>query len=290
LKLQRCGVPGGTSLQALIDHLRVMKEPAPFLQKDGPMSTPSESAQPPPNPANEVPVSELVGAPTSGDAHWKIACAAAVVSLTMAVAGSVWALVSVRDGARPAASELVRAPPAAESADGTTSQPIILPPLRLLPPSPPPPITLVLNADLGTQRLTVSEHGKIRFTWPISSGKSGFDTKTGTFTPQWASRLWYSRQYDNAPMPHAVFFHRGMAFHATTAVGMLGRPASHGCIRLAPGNAAHLYKLVHKHGFAQTRIVVHNGSRGAKSIAGKKPKPRGEREMPPAASRVRRMG
>ena len=130
------------------------------------------------------------------------------------------------------------------------------------PPPPPPPITLLLKADLGFQRLTVIENGKERHVWPISSGTAGYATKTGTFHPQWASRMWRSRQYGYAPMPYAVFFHRGTAFHGTAATGLLGRPASHGCIRLATGNAAQLFKLVHKHGYAQTKIVVQNGSRG----------------------------
>src|SRR3979409_2735198 len=106
------------------------------------------------------------------------------------------------------------------------------------PPPPPPPITLVLNTDLGAQRLTVVENGKAKYTWPISSGRRGFATPTGTYHPQWASRMHYSRQYEYAPMPHAVFFHRGTAFHGTGAVGLLGQPASHGCGRVAPGNAA----------------------------------------------------
>jgi lipoprotein-anchoring transpeptidase ErfK/SrfK len=129
------------------------------------------------------------------------------------------------------------------------------------PPPPPPPITLVLNADLGAQRLTVVENGKARYSWAISSGRRGFATPTGTFQPLWAAKLWYSRQYEYAPMPNAVFFHRGTAFHGTSAVGLLGQPASHGCVRLAPGNAAALFKLVHKHGFAATKVVVHGGSR-----------------------------
>ena len=128
-------------------------------------------------------------------------------------------------------------------------------------PPPPPPITLVLNTDLGSQRLTVIENGKAKYTWPISSGRRGFATPTGTFHPQWASRMHYSRQYEYAPMPHAVFFHRGTAFHGTSAVGMLGQPASHGCVRLAPSNAAQLFKLIHKHCYASTKVVVHGGSR-----------------------------
>jgi hypothetical protein len=124
-------------------------------------------------------------------------------------------------------------------------------------PPPPAPITLVLKADLARQRLTVIEHGEVEHVWAISSGRAGYATKTGTFRPQWASRMHYSRQYDLAPMPHAVFFNRGAAFHGTHAVRSLGRPASHGCIRLAPRNAAQLYRLVHRHGFYQTKVVVH---------------------------------
>src|SRR5262249_40585989 len=91
--------------------------------------------------------------------------------------------------------------------------PVTAPVAQVPPPPPPrPPITLVLNTDLGAQRLTVVENGKAKYTWPISSGRRGFATPTGTFHPQWASRMHYSRQYEFAPMPHAVFFHRGTAF------------------------------------------------------------------------------
>jgi hypothetical protein len=135
-------------------------------------------------------------------------------------------------------------------------------------PPPPAPITLVLKADLGRQRLTVVEHGEVEHVWPISSGAAGYATKTGTFRPQWASRMHYSRQYEMAPMPHAVFFNKGAAFHGTHAVRYLGRPASHGCIRLAPRNAAQLYRLVHRHGFHQTKVVVH-GVHKSTTVAGR---------------------
>src|SRR5262245_51324011 len=184
------------------------------------------------------------------------------------VALALWAMLL----GGPLAAEETSAPAtegkalAAELTAGPSGPPELtaLPLLEQLPPPPPPPppITLILKADLGAQRVTAIENGKQTHVWPISSGRPGFATKTGTFRPQWASRMWYSRQYEYAPMPHAVFFNRGTAFHATSAVGLLGRPASHGCIRLAPGNAALLFKLVHKHGFTQTRVVVHGGSKG----------------------------
>lgn len=138
---------------------------------------------------------------------------------------------------------------------------------------PAPPITLVLQADLGAQRLTVIENGKPVATWLISSGRAGYATPKGTFRPQWMAKMWYSRQYEWSPMPHAVFFHRGTAFHGTGAVGLLGRPASHGCVRLHPANAAQLFKLVNRHGIYQTKVVVHGGSRsGEPAVAGRQRK------------------
>lgn len=207
-------------------------------------------------------------------AGWKaVACSLAVLAGGIG-AGKVWAIsqhdpafvtrsiayfASASGTPSPAAdalpSKAAPAPPVVEMAQAVPSP---LPSLKLL---PPPPVTLVLNADLGAQRLAVIDNGVTVHTWKISSGREGYATKTGTFRPQWASRMWYSRQYDDAPMPHAIFFHQGMAFHATTAVRKLGQPASHGCIRLAPSNAETLYKLVHRHGFARTKIVIHHGAK-----------------------------
>lgn len=116
--------------------------------------------------------------------------------------------------------------------------------------------SLIARINLSTQRLELTYDGRHQESWPISSGREGYPTPRGVFRPQWASKMWYSRKYDNAPMPNAVFFSGGVAVHATQAVGLLGQPASHGCVRLAPGNAARFYALVHKHGFANTRIEV----------------------------------
>src|SRR5262249_54055339 len=117
--------------------------------------------------------------------------------------------------------------------------------------APTPPITLVLKADLGAQQLSVLEGDTVVRVWPISSGVDGYPTPTGIFQPKSANKMWYSRQYDWTPMPYAVFFTRGVAFHGTNETSRLGKSASHGCVRLATSNAAQLFDLVHKHGFAQ---------------------------------------
>lgn len=154
--------------------------------------------------------------------------------------------------AAPSAHDQAAAPPAAPNepapaANGETKKAE----------APPPEPTLAIDIDLAKQTMHVSENGRSKYVWPVSSGARGNDTPTGAFTPVWMSKMWYSRQYDYAPMPNAIFFHGGAAIHGTAYVGSLGRPASHGCVRLAPGNAATLYRMVSKHGKAATRIVVH---------------------------------
>lgn len=164
-----------------------------------------------------------------------------------------------------AASDPAASAPTAEKPN--TAVPVAVAVAADLSAAPPPlPITLMLDVDLTRQRLTVSENGKTVHVWAISSGQHGYATQAGTFKPQWMSRMWYSRQWDMAPMPHAVFFNGGAAFHGTMAVSALGRPASHGCIRLAPANAARLYQMVQRHGMVQTSVVVH-GSIGAPRVA-----------------------
>ena len=110
--------------------------------------------------------------------------------------------------------------------------------------------------DLSSQRMYVKVNGSTKYTWAVSTGRSGYRTPTGTYRPQRLEKNWYSRKYDNAPMPHSVFFYGGYAIHGTTAVRSLGRPASHGCVRLHPSNAAKLYSLIRQHGMGNAHVVI----------------------------------
>ena len=91
------------------------------------------------------------------------------------------------------------------------------------------------------QTMNVYEDGELVDVWRVSTARRGYYTPTGTFYPYSHQLMHYSKKYDNAPMPHSIFFSGGYAIHATPHVGALGRPASHGCVRLAPGNAETLY-------------------------------------------------
>jgi len=125
-----------------------------------------------------------------------------------------------------------------------------------VPMTPAKAASVVARIDISSQTMTVSVGGKPRHRWAVSTGRQGYRTPVGSFRPQRLERSWYSTIYDNAPMPYSVFFRGGYAVHGTNATGRLGRPASHGCVRLATGNAAKFYSLVRQHGMGNTRIVV----------------------------------
>ena len=109
---------------------------------------------------------------------------------------------------------------------------------------------------LSEQRLYLYVDGRLSDKWPVSTARRGYRTPVGSFRPIRLERSWYSRKYDWAPMPHSIFFLGGYAIHGTTEVKRLGRPVSHGCIRLHPSNAARLFRLVRQVGFHHARIVI----------------------------------
>ncbi len=115
---------------------------------------------------------------------------------------------------------------------------------------------LLVTVSKSQQRLAVVIDGTEVARWPVSTGVRGHVTPSGVFRPHDIERHWYSRQYSLTPMPWAVFFHRGYAVHGTMEAYHLGRPASHGCVRLRPDNASILYSLVRRQGLQNTKVVV----------------------------------
>jgi lipoprotein-anchoring transpeptidase ErfK/SrfK len=129
---------------------------------------------------------------------------------------------------------------------------------------------IVVNIDKSSQRMTVSVDGAARYTWPISTGRPGYDTPNGTFKANRMDADHLSQEWDNAPMPHTIFFDmHGHAIHGFFDVKHLGQPVSHGCVRLAPANAATLFALVQSQGMSQTTVVVsgQTPARGGEEMA-----------------------
>jgi hypothetical protein len=116
---------------------------------------------------------------------------------------------------------------------------------------------ILINIDKSKQRMTVSVDGVETFDWPVSTGRAGYSTPSGNYTATSMNEIWYSRQWDNATMPHSVFFMKdGHAIHGSNDVKNLGKPASHGCVRISPENATTLYALVGKSGLENTHVVL----------------------------------
>jgi hypothetical protein len=114
---------------------------------------------------------------------------------------------------------------------------------------------VMIIIDKSAQKMTVTVNGEDRYTWPVSTGRDGHDTPSGDFQPFRMEKDHFSREWDDAPMPNSIFFSKiGHAIHGTYEVRNLGRPASHGCVRLSTQNAATLYALVKDEGVFNTRV------------------------------------
>src|SRR5258708_4555828 len=118
---------------------------------------------------------------------------------------------------------------------------------------------LDLFIDKSTQQISVIQNGRLLYVWPVSTGQDRFSTPSGVYMPERLERTWFSRAYYNSPMPHAIFFHNGFAIHGSYDIARLGGPASHGCVRLHPQDAALLYGMVEQEGPGNTTIVVGGG-------------------------------
>ena len=116
--------------------------------------------------------------------------------------------------------------------------------------------SVVAQIDLSSQRMQVYVNGKPAYTWKVSTARPGYRTPTGTYKPYNLVRYHRSTIYNGSPMPYSIFFKGGYAIHGSYETKHLGRPASHGCIRLHPSNAARLYALVQRHGKSNTTIRI----------------------------------
>jgi len=115
---------------------------------------------------------------------------------------------------------------------------------------------VLAHIDLSEQRLHLYVDGEKKHTWKVSTGKKHGWTHTGTFRPQFLSKNHRSSLFRGAPMPYSVFYDSHWAVHGTTAINRLGKPASHGCVRLHPKNAAVLFNLVAKQGKKNSVIWI----------------------------------
>jgi hypothetical protein len=121
----------------------------------------------------------------------------------------------------------------------------------------PSQANILINIDKSTQRMSVSVDGQARYSWPVSTGRASYNTPNGTFHPFRMEAEHYSKEWDDAPMPHSIFFTKiGHAIHGTFEAKHLGSAASHGCVRLSTANATTLFNLVKQGGMGETTVVI----------------------------------
>ena len=116
---------------------------------------------------------------------------------------------------------------------------------------------VLITINKSTQQMTVEVDGALRWTWPVSTGQLAYDTPSGRYTAFRMEADHFSKEWDDAPMPHSIFFtQQGHAIHGYLNTRNIGSPASHGCVRLTPDNAARLYALVEERGLPNTKVVL----------------------------------
>jgi lipoprotein-anchoring transpeptidase ErfK/SrfK len=119
---------------------------------------------------------------------------------------------------------------------------------------------VIITISKPSQKMTVVVDGEKKYTWPVSTGAAGYRTPSGQYRPFRMEPDHFSKEWDDAPMPHSIFFTgEGHAIHGSPHTRRLGQPVSHGCVRLAPANAAKLYALVQKAGMRNTTVIVKGG-------------------------------
>ena len=145
------------------------------------------------------------------------------------------------------------------------------------------PAALLIKVDKSAQTLTVTRDGQTLHTWPVSTGKTGYATPSGNFTTFRMEAEHFSKEWDDAPMPHSVFFTKqGHAIHGSFDTKRLGSPASHGCVRLSPANAAKLFSLVKQEGLPNTQVVLSGSEQVALDRAKLRRLAKGEHRSPDA--------
>jgi lipoprotein-anchoring transpeptidase ErfK/SrfK len=140
--------------------------------------------------------------------------------------------------------------------------------------SKPAIANILIQIDKPSQTMTVAVDGQVRYRWRVSTGATGYSTPVGSYTAFRMEVMHYSREWDNAGMPHAIFFTtRGHSIHGTDHPG-LGTPLSHGCVRLSLRNAAALYQLVAANGMANTKVVVRGSDPRGVTVPSQSPRQR----------------
>src|ERR1700747_1409229 len=84
---------------------------------------------------------------------------------------------------------------------------------------------VAITVDKDAQQMAVAVDGVERYRWPVSTGIPSYETPNGSFRTFRMEEDHYSKEFDDAPMPHSIFFTKtGHAINGTDSVRNLGTP------------------------------------------------------------------
>jgi hypothetical protein len=151
-----------------------------------------------------------------------------------------------------------------------------------LPLAAPAFANVVITVDQASQRMLVTVDGATRYDWPVSTGRAGYNTPDGTFRPNRMEAMHYSNEYEDAPMPHSIFFDlNGHAIHGFSDTPHLGMAVSHGCVRLSPANAAVLFDIIKSEGMENTSVIVRGHIPAGGPLIARRQAPQQQAEVEP---------
>lgn len=125
--------------------------------------------------------------------------------------------------------------------------------------------SVFIDVVKATQTATLYVNGVQQGSWAVSTGGKGHGTPNFDKNPNgrifdgYSSNKFPGGDYNGlGNMPYAVFISGGFALHGTPKGNWkyLGRPASHGCIRMHPDNGKIFNRLVRQYGIDNTWITV----------------------------------
>lgn len=184
------------------------------------------------------------GEPATSAAGWGVSGSAPQTGSSAYTSGKAFSAPNGQQGTTALPAPMDASPPSA-------------PPAQIPKAVEPPASKILIVVDKPMQEMKVFVDKVERYSWAVSTGLRAYDTPSGTYTARSMNEIWYSKQWDDAPMPHAIFFtKKGHAIHGTEETKKLGKPASHGCVRLAPENARTLFALVKETGLENTEVVL----------------------------------
>jgi hypothetical protein len=125
---------------------------------------------------------------------------------------------------------------------------------------------IFVDVDKSSQTLRLYVNGRFTDQYPTSTGRASLPTPN--FDKHFDGRIFQGYSSSKFPggdynglgnMPYAMFISGGVAIHGVPQGewSMLGRPASHGCIRIHPDHARVLNGMLRSVGVANSWVYVH---------------------------------